>query len=618
MTDTPAPCACRAAGTTCAPWCGRDPAKGMVVGIYLDPPMAIARVGSSPLPMDAYEWAIDENPHKGVQTRIVPALSLIPRSLAGDGHWPQCLQARTPQRITFKDDHGRIRPVAPFFEVWARVQDEDGSVVAVPVTQDFLAARKAGLGDLVFTVDAGNRKAQSRTKLASCAAVAHVIFAADNYRPHRLDAISPRTRGQVPLVTPEAPLPLGVVQTFAPNPDAPSCATRLDQVRLRFTPGSGDSFGPPDAGVATASPLPPGVFEPAVTEYGYNYPMTRPENRILSPDTPWSGFNFRTGGTPKWPTPQDSYDGAREGAGDSWGLIDNTCDLMITAALTISGRVLKARARAFAGPPDFAPDRRPMYSIRDELQDRELPPAVPDLETTPNEILDLFRRIFETASLVNLDQRRSWALAGNASILSDKQPTDPDWDTGLSPRLGPKSMRADDAPYAELTPDYTPGQGDTLTSTGGPNDRLPYTQVVQQVHARMADSPILREFLARRPDRVRRIVRPPFARLADLPERVGIQKTAEVPVGKWDLPEGQGGTPRRASDDPAPRYRDPRSSMDLTYDMRMPPFMRHSMGVPLSITRRQYDLLMAYLDRLETDPAWRPPVNPGKGGHDHE
>ncbi|WP_269101740.1 hypothetical protein [Mangrovicoccus ximenensis] len=33
--------------------------------------------------------------------------------------------------------------------------------------------------------------------------------------------------------------------------------------------------------------------------------------------------------------------------------------------------------------------------------------------------------------------------------------------------------------------------------------------------------------------------------------------------------------------------------------------MRHSMGVPLSITRRQYDLLMAYLDKLESDPSWR-------------
>ncbi|MDX5350648.1 MAG: hypothetical protein LPJ95_08090 [Paracoccaceae bacterium] len=618
MTAPPPTCACRATGTApCADWCGRNPGQGRIVGIFLDPPMAIARVGRSPEPMDAYRWIIDENPHRGVQTRIEPTPSLHLESVSGDGYWPYRLKVVTPDRITFKDRKGRVRPVAPFFELWAQVQDPDGSVIAVPVTRSFLQARGARLADLVFTVDAANRKAQSRTKLASCAAVAHVTFPADNYRPHRLDAISPRTRDQVPLVRPDAPLPLGTVQTFLPG-DGADCRTRLDQIRLRFTPGKGDAFGPPDADVATASPRPPGDFEPAVTEYGLNHRMTRPENRILTPGTAWSGFNFRTGGTPKWPTPQDSYDGAREGSGDGWGTIDDTCDLILGVALTVGGRVLTAKARAFAGPPDFAPDRRPMYSIRDELDDRELPPAVPDPATTPDEILDLFRRIFETASLVNLDQRRAWALAGNAGILGGSGPDDPDWDDGLSPRLGPKSMRAADAPYAELAPDYTPEAGDTRVSVPAGSERLPFTQVVQQIHARMADSPILREFLARRPDRVRRIVRPPFARLADLPRRTGVQPPAAVPVGKWDLPPDQGGTPRRPAEGDPPRYRDPRNVMDQTYDMRMPPYMRHSMGVPLSITRRQYDLLMAYLDRLETDPRWRADPKPPAAQDDHD
>ncbi len=596
-------CLCKAEGGSCAPWCGRDPARGRIVGLFFDPPMAVARVGRAREPMEAYRWEVDENPHRGVQTRIVPAPSLHLRSVSGDGHWPHRLEVVMPERVTFKDHHGRVRPVAPFFELWAKVQDPDGSVVNVPVTAALLKAQDAKIGDLVFTVEAGNRKAQSRTKLASTAAVAHVVFRADSYRPHRLDAISPHTRDQIPLVRPDAPLPLGQVQTFVPNHEGWSCRTRLDQVRVRFTPGKGDSFGPPDASIATASPRPPGDFEPAVTEYGLNHRMTRPENRILTPDTPWSGFNFR--GTPKWPTPQDSYDGAREGSGDGWGLIDDTCDLILEAALPVGGRMLKARARAFAGPPDFAPDRRPMYSIRDELDDRELPPPVPDPETTPMEILDLFRRIFETASLVNLDQRRSWALGGNAWILGARDPDDPNWDKGLAPRVGPKSLRAADAPYAEVAPDYTPGQGDTRVSVSGASDRLPFTQVVRQVHARMADSPVLREFLARRPDRVRLIVRPPFARVAELPERVGVLKPAKIPVGVWDRPVDKGGAPRRPSDAPTPRYRDPRNVADLTYDMRMPPYMRHTMGVPLSITRRQFDLLMAYLDRLETDPDWR-------------
>ena len=51
-------------------------------------------------------------------------------------------------------------------------------------------------------------------------------------------------------------------------------------------------------------------------------------------------------------------------------------------------------------------------------------------------------------------------------------------------------------------------------------------------------------------------------------------------------------------------FRDPRTTIDQTYDMRMPPYMRHSMGVPLSVTRRQYDQLMGYLDKLEGE--WKP------------
>ena len=61
--------------------------------------------------------------------------------------------------------------------------------------------------------------------------------------------------------------------------------------------------------------------------------------------------------------------GARVGSGNGWGLIDDTCDLVMTAELAVDGMVHMAQARTMAGPPDFAPDKRPMYSIRDELED---------------------------------------------------------------------------------------------------------------------------------------------------------------------------------------------------------------------------------------------------------
>ncbi len=569
--------------------------KRRILGLRLDPPMAIARVGAAAAPVEAYRWEIADNAHRGVQTRIVPAPSLRPVPCDGHGDGACRLEAHRPQEIRFKDDAGRIRPVAPFFGLWARVQDgAAGAVEEVPLTPALLRDLGATLADLRFTVTAANRKAEARTKLASCAAIARVDFAGDDYVEHRLDAISPHTEGQVQLVRPDAPLPLGRVQTFVAQADPERPEARLDQVRLRFTPGTGMAFGPAEAAEAPASPLPPGGFEPAISEYGRIHTITPPENRFLSSDTPWLGYSFDADDLPKWPTPMDSYDGARVGSNAGWGVIDDTCDLAIQASLTAQGACFTATARAFTGPPDFAPDRRPFYSIRDELEDRDHPPAALDIDETPAIVLDLFRRIFETSSLLNLDARRAWALSGNAGLLGAVNPDDPDWDAGIEPRLGPRSMRETDAPLAELTPPYTPGQGDTVAPRSGARDPLPYTTVVQQVHARMADSPILKEFLARRPDRVRRIVRPPFAHVAELPRRVGADRAAEVPMAHPPQ-DGLGKV----------RYRDPRGVLDQLYDMRMPPYMRHSMGYPLSITRRHYDLLMAYLDRLESDPAWR-------------
>ena len=111
----------------------------------------------------------------------------------------------------------------------------------------------------------------------------------------------------------------------------------------------------------------------------------------------------------------------------------------------------------------------------------------------------------------------------------------------------------------------------------------------------MCDSPILRAFLVRDPDRVRRIVRPPFAYVAELPRIPGVHPDTPVDFGE----RAKAG---------AITYRDPRATLDQTYDMRMPPYMRHSMGVPLSVTRRQYDLLMKYLEKLEDE--WKDTVQP--------
>ena len=76
--------------------------------IFFLPPMALARLGSSPTPVESFEWSEDKEFHGGNRTVIKPAVTL---EVQEDGS----LRPYLPDEIQFKDEQGRIRPVAPFF-----------------------------------------------------------------------------------------------------------------------------------------------------------------------------------------------------------------------------------------------------------------------------------------------------------------------------------------------------------------------------------------------------------------------------------------------------------------------------------------------------------------------
>src|SRR5689334_14537283 len=110
--------------------------------LFFLPPMAIARLGSSPTPVDSFRWVADANSHSHADTVIEPAISL--RVLA-DGSVAPYL----PSSIVFKDADGAVRPVAPFLELWATLEDGDtGKIDEVPLTLALLAQLKGTLGDI--------------------------------------------------------------------------------------------------------------------------------------------------------------------------------------------------------------------------------------------------------------------------------------------------------------------------------------------------------------------------------------------------------------------------------------------------------------------------------------
>src|SRR5688572_6792282 len=116
------------------------------------PPLAIGRFGSSPDPMDNYEAEITDA--VGFR-RLVPAPTLIVNAQTG-----AIDSETTPAQVKFRDDSKRIRPVAPFLEVWARFT-KDGDLE--PLTVKHLADLGLSPSQVQWRVTAANLKAFRRT-----------------------------------------------------------------------------------------------------------------------------------------------------------------------------------------------------------------------------------------------------------------------------------------------------------------------------------------------------------------------------------------------------------------------------------------------------------------------
>src|SRR5260370_42636687 len=97
-------------------------------------------------------------------------------------------------------------------------------------------------------------------------------------------------------------------------------------------------------------------------------------------------------------------------------MVDGTCDWIVRATIKAGGKIWEATARAFVGPPDFAPDRRPFCSLAEELVDRDPPSPEPaeSLQDAMDRLGDLFQRVYETASLANVDMTRRTMMPRDA------------------------------------------------------------------------------------------------------------------------------------------------------------------------------------------------------------
>jgi hypothetical protein len=134
-----------------------------------------------------------------------------------------------------------------------------------------------------------------------------------------------------------------------------------------------------------------------------------------------------------------------------------------------------------------------------------------------------------------------------------------------------------DRPLADKIP--------SILGPRAPDTRLGYMEVAQDTHSEIADIDNMLNLFRTQAERIRHLLRPPFARIADLPEK----PPDRLPTDELRL------QPKPVL---TPRERDPRVLRDGLHDMRMPPYMRDSDAAPLSLTWRQYREVMALIDHL--------------------
>jgi hypothetical protein len=296
---------------------------------------------------------------------------------------------------------------------------------------------------------------------------------------------------------------------------------------LRFTPGQGLFYGPPQA------------TEPTNES---DIPAVEKGRDILDPKAGW--YN-ELGDVNPFIQPGDTFD-ARAGSGSasrrSLGVVDDTCEARIEVTLSLKGprRVLRGHANVFSSPPDFAPDRRPFLSLADELNDRGSDSAERNATlqggALDSWVEDLFERVYETVSLLNLDAlhaTRNLKLEGEK--LADRAIP------GDVIRPSDRSLGSKDALRNRELPPVPPASND---------DPLPISEHARDRHRALSDIEGLKAMLAASPNRLRELVRGPF--------------------------EAEG-----------------HETFNRT-TMRMPPFMRQSNALPLTLSSWQYDLLMRW------------------------
>ena len=434
--------------------------KVEIKALRILPPFAIARLGSAEEPMDNYtiedEVAANEAEPLGYR-RLKP----LPTPIV-DEETGEIREMRTPELpLAFKRG-GRIRPVAPFLEVFAVTADDK----LVPLTLDLLEATGHSVEDISWSVRLANRKVERRTGDESDRVETRNDVDKDKKDVVLRDHDAHPLRGYSKNFASEGTSVIfGHARFIRPTKAYP-------QIRLRFTPGAGLIYGP--------------KAEPQADAKDGSYTIGA-EQAVYGEQGVWAGFFDATNeeqrerqkkadpdGEKKWEDkrnaiwtangwPTDDFDNetlppalfAIEPPAPSWlfdnravsrGYLDDACDGFVEVRLAgKNGDPLRAVARVCAAPPAVAPDSLFVRTLADDIEQVLFGPRVDageDPEVSRARAQDIVRRAFETVRFMNVAVMNGNDFNGRMALTLDSMPEEEAADTerAIRPVMSPGTV----------------------------------------------------------------------------------------------------------------------------------------------------------------------------------
>jgi len=365
--------------------------------IAILPPLAFARFGSHAEPVANYTLEppkADDDP-LGYR-RIVPEPTF---QVSANG---EITGEKKPETIIFKQG-GKVRPVAPFFELWGEL--DDGRFVHLD--QDMLRKAK-----LEWRIEVENRKVFRRTNNEGDKVKAETNWFSD----HAVQKL----KGTCNNFVAGASIDFGEVRYIKPNRKYP-------HIRLRFTPAAGRIYGP-------EQPADHHLDEAFLAARVYKYPdqNAKLKSKARSNSKSWVLWKHE-------PQMEKEHDidtvppdlfaiippappWLKQEKARSRGYFDDACDGFVRAKLTISGRTLRAKARIGVAPPHYAPDTLFVRNLLDDLeQARE---GVEVEGDSRDRALEIVRRAFETVRFMNVAVMNGNPFRGRDGIDLDTMPAE--------------------------------------------------------------------------------------------------------------------------------------------------------------------------------------------------